>query len=325
MRRREFVTLLGGAAVWPLVARAEQGTKIWRVGVLWYAANEREEAPFLNPFRQYLSELGYVEGKNLILENRFPAEQYDRFNAFAAELVEARVDVIVAPVIPAALAAQRATTAIPIVFLVINDPVGLKLVDSLAHPGRNITGLSNVQTDLSGKRLELFKDAIPTLLQVTLLSNPNFQTTKRFLNDYRAAARSLGLTVHEVEASTPEAIEPAIKAVAKESGLVVVGDNMLFNERKRIADLALANGLPSISNFAEWVDVGLLMSYGPNILDQFRRAAAYVDRILKGEKPADLPVEQPATFELVVNVKTANALGLSIPPALLARTDRVVE
>jgi putative ABC transport system substrate-binding protein len=316
---------LGAAAAWPFAARAEQSAKTWRIGVLWHAGNEQEEAVYLNPFRRYLSELGYIEGKNLILENRFAAERYDRFDVLATELVEAQVDVIVPTVAPAALAAQRATTTIPILFFAIYDPVGLKLVDSLAHPGGNITGLATLPADLSGKRLELLKEAVPGLSQVALLSNPTFQLSKQLLNSNRAAAHSLGLLVQEVEASTPDAIEPAIATVARGSGLVLVADPMLFNERKRIAEQALARGLPSMCVLGEMTDAGLLMSYGPNYLALFRKLAVYVDRILKGAKPSDLPVEQPAMFELVINASTAKALGLSIPPALLARADRVIE
>jgi putative tryptophan/tyrosine transport system substrate-binding protein len=326
LKRRDFITLLGGsAAAWPFAARAEQAAKIPRVGVLWHAGNEQEEAAFLNPLRQCFSELGYVEGKNLILENRFAAEQYDRFGVLATELVEAHVDVIVATVLPAALAAQRATSTIPIVFFALPDPVGSGLVDSLSHPGRNLTGLAMFPVQLSGKRLELLKEAVPRLSQVALLSNPTYQATKSLLNDHRAAARSLGLLVQEVEASTADAIEPAIASVAKGSGLVVLGDPMLFKERKRVAELALGHGLPSICWAAEMTAAGLLMSYGASIQVQLRGAVTYVDRILKGQKPADLPVEQPAIFELVINVRTAKALGLTIPSALLVQVDRTFE
>ncbi len=291
---------------------------------MWHAGNEQEEAVYLAALRQGFTEIGYVEGKHFVLENRFAAEQYERFNTLAAELVKANVDILVAVTPVAARAAQRATTTIPVVFVVVPDPVALKFVDSLARPGGNITGLSNVTVDLSGKRLEFFKEAVPELSQVALLSNPHYQLTQRILDDYRAAARSLGLLVQELQASAPDAIEHAIAAVVKPSGLVLINDAMLFNERKHIAELALAHGLPSLSRVAEITDAGLLMSYGPSNLLQFRRVATYVDKILKGAKPADLPVEQPTQFELVINSETAKALGLNIPVSLLARADRVI-
>jgi len=326
MRRREFMGLVGGAAItWPLAARAQQSRKIPRIGVLWHAGSEQEEAVYLGALRQGFAEIGYVEGKHFVLENRFAAEQYERFNTLAAELVKVNVDILVAVTPVAARAAQRATTTIPVVFVIVSDPVGLKLVDSLARPGGNITGLSNVTVDLSGKRLEFFKEAVPGLSQVALLSNPHYQLTQRILDDYRAAARALGLQVQELQASTPDAIEPAIAAVITPSGLVLINDAMLFNERQHIAELALARSLPSLSWVAEITDAGLLISYGPSYLLQFRQVAKYVDKILKGAKPADLPVEQPTQFELVINSRTANALGLNIPPFLLARADRVIE
>src|SRR5262249_42471156 len=267
MERREFVALIGGAVAWPFAGRAQQIAKISRIGVLWDAGNEQEEALSLFALRQGFSEIGYAEGKNFVLENRFAAEQYARFNALAAELVKANVDILVAVTPPAARAAQQATTTIPVVFVVVPDPVGLKFVDSLARPGRNLTGLSSINVDLSGKRLELFKEADSGHAQEGLLSNPNFPLTQRFLDDHRAAARSLGLQVQEVQASTPDGIEPAIAAVAKPSGLVLIADPMFFNERKRIAELALAHGLPSLCWIAQMSDAGLLMSYGSSFSD----------------------------------------------------------
>ena len=304
---------------------AQQSPKIPRIGVLWHAGNEEEETIYLGALRQGFTEIGYVEGKNFVLENRFAGEQYERFNNLATELAAAKVDVLVAVTLPAARAAQQATTTIPVVFVVVSDPVGFKLVESLARPGRNMTGLSNVSVDLSGKRLEIFKEAIPALSQVTFLSNPSYALTPRLLDDYRTAARSLGLPVQELQAPTPDAIEPALASVAKRSGLVLIPDAMFFNERKRIAELALAHGLPSCCWVDDMTNAGLLMSYGANLSSQFRRAAAYVDRILKGAKPADLPVEQPTKFELVINLKTAKALGLTMPRSLLLSADEVIE
>jgi len=328
MGRRDFVAVLGGAAAqvaWPISAHAQQSKQIPRIGVLWHAGNEDEEALYLGAVRQGFTDIGYVEGKNYVLENRFAAEQYERFDALAAELIKANVDMLVAVTLQAARAAQRATTEIPVVFVVVSDPVGFKLVDSLARPGGNITGLANVSFDLSGKRLELFKE-VSGLSQVALLANAHFPMTQRLLEDHSTAARSLGLTVQEVQASTPDDIEPAIRGVKNQgAGLVVLPDSMLFNERKRIAELALKYGMPSVAFNAEMADAGILLSYGASFLVQFRRVAVYVHKILKGAKPADLPIEQPVQLELIINSKTAKALGLNIAPSLFARADRVIE
>jgi putative ABC transport system substrate-binding protein len=324
MRRREFITVLGSAAAWPLATRAQQSKPIPRIGVLWHAGNEQEEALYLGALRQGFSEIGYVEGKDFSLENRFAAEQYERYGPLAAELVASKVDVLVAITSMAARAAQRATTTIPVVFVVVSDPVAQKFANSLARPGGNMTGLATIQVDMSGKRLALFKEAVPRLSQVTLLENPTGIFTHRYVEEYRAAAGSLGLTVQEVQASKPDDLQAAIAAIT-EGGLVVVPDNMLTNERKRIAELALSRGLPSMSWNSDMTDAGLLMSYGENFVVQFRRIAVYVDKILKGAKPADLPIEIPARYEFVINANTARKLGLTIPPSVLARTDRVIE
>jgi putative tryptophan/tyrosine transport system substrate-binding protein len=325
MKRRQFISLISGAvAGWPLAARAQQSKPIPRIGVLWHAGNEQEEAIYLGALRQGFSEIGYVEGKHFVLENRFAAEQYERYGPLAVELVASNVDVLVAVTSMAARAAQRATTTIPVVFVAVSDPVAQKFANSLARPGGNMTGLATLMVDMSGKRLALFKEAVPRLSQVTLLANPTSATTRRFVEEYRAAAGSLGLTLQEVQASKPDDLQAAIAAIT-EGGLVVVPDNMLFNERKRIAELALSHGLPSMAHISDMTDAGLLMSYGENFSVQFRRVAFYVDKILKGAKPADLPVELPARYEFVINTNTARMLGLHIPPSVLARTDRVVE
>jgi putative tryptophan/tyrosine transport system substrate-binding protein len=211
-----------------------------------------------------------------------------------------------------------------VVFVVVADPVGQKLANSLAHPGGNMTGVGTLQVDVSGKCLALFKEAVPTLTQVSLLANPTYASIRRYIEEYRAAAGSLGLTVREVQASKPDDLQAAIAAIT-EDGLVVVPDNMLWNERKRIAELALSRGLPSMSWNSDMTDAGLLASYGENFSVQFRRIAVYVDKILKGAKPADLPIELPARYEFVINTITARKLGLNIPPSVIARTDRVVE
>ena len=325
MKRRQFIKLVGGAAAaWPLSASAQRPKPIPRIGVLWHAGNEQEEAIYLGALRQGFSEIGYVEGEDFVLENRFASEQYERYAPLAAELVASNVDVLVAITSLAARAAQRATTTVPVVFVVVADPVAQKFANSLARPGGNMTGLATLQGDMSGKRLALFKEAVPGLSQVSLLANPTFAFTRRYVEEHRAAAGSPGLTVQEVQASKPDDLQAAIAAIT-EGGLVVVPDNMLFNERKRIAELALSRGLPSMSSNSDMTDAGLLMSYGENFSVQFRRIAVYVDKILKGAKPADLPVELPARYEFVINTNTARMLGLNIPPSVLARTDRVIE
>jgi putative tryptophan/tyrosine transport system substrate-binding protein len=325
MRRRDFVALVGGAAAsGTFAARAQQSKPIPRIGVLWHAANEQEEAKYLAALRQGFSEIGYVEGKDFVLENRFAAEQYERYGPLAAELVASKVDVLVAITSLAARAAQRATTTIPVVFLLVADPVAQKFANSLAHPAGNMTGFATLVVDMSGKRLALFKEAVPRLSQVALLANPNGVFTRRFVEEYRAAASSLGLTVQEVQASKPDDIQAAIAAIT-EGGLVVVNDNMFFDERKRIAELALSRGLPSMSWISDLTDAGLLLSYGEDYVVQFRGVAVYVDKILKGAKPADLPVELPTQYEFVINANTAKKLSLNIPPTVLARTDRVIE
>jgi putative ABC transport system substrate-binding protein len=306
------------------MARAQQSKSIPRIGVLWHAGNEQEEAIYLGALRQGFNEIGYVEGKHFVLENRYAAEQYEHYDPLAAELVAANVDVLVAVTTMAAQAAQRATRTIPVVFVVVADPVGEKFVNSLARPGGNMTGVGTLPVDVSGKCLALFKDAVPKLTQVSLLVNPTYASIRSYVEEYRAAAGSLGLTVREVQASKPDEIQAAIATIT-EDGLVVAIDNMLWNERKRIAELALSRRLPTISWNSDMTDAGLLMSYGEDFKVQFRRIAFYVDKIIKGAKPADLPVELPARYEFVINTNTARMLGLHIPPSVLARTDRVVE
>jgi putative ABC transport system substrate-binding protein len=228
----------------------------------------------------------------------------------------------VAVTTPAARAAQRATRTIPVVFVVVADPVGEKFVNSLARPGGNMTGVGTLPIDVSGKCLALFKEAVPRLTQVSLLVNPTYASIRSYVEEYRAAAGSLGLTLREVQASKPDDIQAAITTIT-EDGLVVAIDNMLWNERKRIGELALSRGLPSMSWNSDMTDAGLLMSYGEDFKVQFRRVPVYVDKILKGAKPADLPVELPALYEFVINTNTARMLGLNIPPSVLALTDRV--
>jgi len=327
MRRREFLALVGGTAIaWPRQAGAQRG-RTPRIGILWHAGNEEEEAPFLGAFRQGLRDLGYIENQTIVLENRFAGEQYDRFDSLATELVKSKVDVIVASVPEAALAAKHATTTIPIVFALSGDPVGQKLVDSLAHPGGNVTGFSTMAVDLSAKQLELLKDTVVPLSRVALLYNPNDPYSSRMIENTKAAADSLQVMLHLLAVRAPNELEDAFSMITKDraAAVIIAGDSMLVNERKRIAELALANRLPTIGVVGQMAQAGILITYGQDIPEFFRRTAVYVDKILKGAKPADLPVEQATRLKLVVNVTTAKALGLTLPQSILLRADEVIE
>ena len=327
MDRRTFITILGGTVTWPLAAGAQQKPKKPTIGVLWHAGSEQEEAPFLNALRQGLRDLGYLEGQNIAIENRFPAEQYERFNALASELAGLNVDVLVAVTQPAALAAQRATTTIPVVFILVSDPVAVKLVESFGSPGGHITGLSQMALDLTAKRLEMFREAI-TLPRLALLVNPgNREFVRRSIEETEAATAHLGVTVKPIEVSKPADLENAFSQIAQDGikGVVVLSDGMFWNERKQIAALALRYQVASMFAIRDHVIEGGLISYGPSFPALFRRAATYIDKILKGENPSEVPVERPTKFQLVINLKTAKALGLDVPPTLLARADEVIE
>jgi len=329
LRRRRFMTLLGGAAAaWPLAARGQQAAGIPRVGVLWHAGSEEEEGIYFTSLQQGFRDLGYIEGRTLVLEHTYAAEQYERFNANAANLVAHKVDVLVAVTRPAVVAAQRATNTIPIVFTVVPDPVGLGLVASLAHPGGHITGLTHIGTDIGAKRIEFLKEAFPNLSRAALLVNPTDPVVKqRNIDEAQSAARHLKIEIQPIEVRSPEDFVPAFTAIdqARLEAVVTGIDPMIYNERKRIAELARSKRLPTMLHIAEMVEAGGLMSYAPNYPALFRRTAAYVDKILKGASPADLPVEQPTKFDLVVNLKTANAIGAAIPPSFLLRADRIIE
>jgi ABC-type uncharacterized transport system substrate-binding protein len=271
-----------------------------------------------------------VEGRNVVIEYRSAEGKVERYPDLAAKLVALKVDVIVAANSPAALAAKQATRALPIVFAVAADPVTDGLVTSLAQPGGNVTGLSNLAPELVGKRLEQLKQAVPGVSRVAVLWQPGAvgeRTEKDMLKGADVAAQVLGVRLQRVEARGPDDFDRAFSDMtrARAGALIVLGGTMFFNERKRLVDLAAKNRLPAVYPWREFVDGGGLMSYGPNFADLFRRAATYVDKILKGAKPGDLPVEQPTKFELVINLKTAKALGLTIPPSMLGRADHVVE
>jgi putative tryptophan/tyrosine transport system substrate-binding protein len=327
MRRRKFITLLGGAAVtWPLVARAQQSQNIPTVGVLWHAGSAEEEDVYLRVLVKAFNDLGYVEGKNIILDHRFPAENPDRFRTLARELVDAKPDVIIAVTSRGAVELKKLTGTIPIVMTLGADPIGMGLVESLARPGGNFTGLSLMLVDLNGKRLELLKEAVPNLSRVALLLDPTDASKQRTIKSNEAAAETLGISLWPVEILTPDDIEPAFAKIAQDraDGVVRGIGSMLFPHRARMGASAVEHRLPVISYAAEEVPSGLLMSYGQDFPDFFCRTAAYVNKILKGAKPADLPVEQPTKFKLVLNLKTAKALGLTLPQTLIVSADEVI-
>jgi putative tryptophan/tyrosine transport system substrate-binding protein len=327
--RREFIgTLAGGLLAAPLAAEAQQAAKIARIG---YLAPNLAASPHLHEaFRQGLRDLGYVEGQNIVIEYRSAEGKAERLPALAAELVALKVDVIVVPGTVGVLAAKQATKTIPIVFAVAADPVGSGLVTSLARPGGNVTGLSILTPELVGKCLELLTQAVPGVSRVAVLWQPGGhgeRTDKDTLKGADVAARALGVRLQFVEAQGPADIDRAFSDMsrARAGALTVLGGGMFFGVRRRLVDLAAKNRLPAVYPSREFVDAGGLLSYGPNLADLYRRAATYVDKILKGAKPADLPVEQPTTFQLVINLKTAKALGLTIPPSVLGRADHVIE
>jgi putative ABC transport system substrate-binding protein len=328
MRRREFVTLLGGAAAaWPLAARAQQ--QAGKLPTIGYSGGGTPltESQRVAAFVQRLRELGWTEGRNVAIEYRWSEGRNDRVAEIAVELVRIKVDVIVTTGTPAALAAKQATSVIPVVITGVADPVGSGLVASLARPGGNITGLSIQQADLAGKRLELLREVIPALRRLAILANVGNPNAVPEMGEVRAAARTLGLEVAVFEIRRTEDIAPAFEALIKDrsEALYVVGDSLLTTNRIRLNTLALGARLPTSYANRESVEVGGLMSYGPNFPDLFRRAAEYADKILRGAKPADLPVEQPNKFDLVINLVAAKALGLTVPPTLLARADEVIE
>jgi putative ABC transport system substrate-binding protein len=328
MQRREFITLLSGAAVWPIGAQAQQYGKVPRVGVLWHAGSAEEEGAYFIALQQALNRLGYIDGHTVTMEYRFPNEQPERFTSMAAELAASKVDVLAAISTLSALAAQRATKTIPIVFVLVPDPVAIGLVDSFARPGGNITGLTNTSADLSAKRLELFKEAFPRITRVALLVNANDQgNMKRYINETTTAAGAVGIDVQPVEVRSKGDFEQAFDKVVEAGlgGVVVTPDGMFYQGRTSLAQSALTRRLPLMAFSREVLQAGSLMSYGADVRAILRRAAVYLDKLLKGEKPRDLPVEQPAKFEFLVNLKTAKALGLEISPLLLTRADEVIE
>jgi len=329
VERRAFIcTLTGGLLAAPLAAKAQQAAESARVGLL--STNQARGLRLIEPFRQGLRDFGYVEGRSIVLEFRNAEGKRERFPMLAAELVALKVDVIVATGTPAALAAKQATATIPIVFLAVSDPVESGLVTSLGRPGSNVTGLSNVAPQLVGKGLELLKQTVPGVSRVAVLWEPGGtgeRADRATLAEAEVAGRALGVQLQFIEVRSPADFDRAFSDMTKRraGALTVFPGAMLFGERKQLTELATKNRLATVYPWREYVDAGGLMSYGPDLADSYRRAAGYVTKILKGAKPGDLPVEQPTKFELVINLKTAKALGLTIPPSLLGRADEVIE
>jgi putative ABC transport system substrate-binding protein len=329
-RRRFLLTAVAGALAAPFAAEAQQ-TKVFRMGYLsQLSRSDPTYASLRGALRQGLREHGYIEGQTISIEWRFAEGRQSTLSNLASDLVRLQVDLLFAEATPSALAAKRATSTIPIVFSPIADPVGSGLVANLARPGGNITGLTFMAPELGGKRLELLKEAVPRMALLAVLShpgNPSEATLKSLLAETESASRVAGVQLQRHEAKGPDDLDKAFGAMsrARVDGLILLPSAMFSSERRRIADLAAQHRLPTMFFFREFAEAGGLVSYGPNFVELWQRAAAYVDRILKGARPSDLPVEQPTRVELVINLKTAKVLGLTIPPSLLLRADQVIE
>jgi putative tryptophan/tyrosine transport system substrate-binding protein len=328
MNRRAFISLLGGAAAaWPVATQAQQSVaKVPRIGFLGNSTAELE-ANLIGPFRDGLRALGYEEGRNIVIEYRWAEGKYERFPALTAELIALKVDAIVTAGTPASLAVKNATTTIPLVMVAVGDPVATGLVASLARPGGNITGLTSISSEMEGKRLELLREVVPKVSHIAVLWNAASPIQVIEEGEVRAAAGMLGIKMLSLGVRTREEIDDALATIIRErpDALLVLADRLFLHHRTRIMDFAAQERLPGVHAYRELVEAGGLMSYGPSYADMHRRAAAYVDKILKGAKPADLPVERPVKFELVVNLKAATELGLDVPPTLLGRADEVIE
>jgi putative ABC transport system substrate-binding protein len=326
MKRREFISLLGGAAAaWPLAARAQQAGKLPTIGFLG-SGTPSVQGQRVAAFVQRLRELGWIDGRDLAIEYRWAEGRDKRYTEIAAEFARLKVDVIVTSATPATLAAKQATAVIPIVFVNALDPLGIGLVASLARPGGNATGLSGQGLDLVGKRLELLREVVPDLRRLAVMADVGNPVSVLEMAEAQAAARRLSLEVTTSEIRRAEDIAPAFEALRERTdALYLCADPLMNANRTRINILAVGARLPTMHGNRGYVEAGGLMSYGANVLDQYRRAADFVDKILRGAKPADLPVEQPTKFDFVINLTTAKALGLTVPEALLARADEVIE
>jgi putative ABC transport system substrate-binding protein len=325
MERRTFLGLATGALLAaPLATEGQQAGRVPRIGVL---GDHWPGHPFIAAFRQEMLELGYTEGRNIAIEYRYAHGVADHFRALAAELINLKVDVLVVGGTPGAQAAKARTGTVPIVFALAGDPVGTGLVVSLAHPGTNCTGISVFHPEMSAKDLELLKTAVPQVSRVAILYNPLNPVSRPALDRVREAARVLSLELQLVEVRRPDQLANALSSVtaSRAGALLAISDPLFGNALTDLAVLTARNRLPAIYNRKEFAEAGGLMAHGPSFSENYRRAAAYVDKILKGAKPADLPIEQPTKFELVINLKTAKALGLTIPQALLQRADQVIE
>jgi ABC-type uncharacterized transport system substrate-binding protein len=329
MRRREFITLLGGAMnPWPLAARAQQAGKIPTVGVLWHAGSAEEEGPYFKALIDGFGALGYIEGRNITFEHRFPNEIPERFKSMAAELVSLKVDVLVGVGDRAAVYLKNASSTIPLVFVLAPDPVGSKLVDSFARPDGNATGLSSYSSDIIGRRLQLLKEMIPGLSRVAQLVNPNSQISRLHVEATLAAATKLALTIQTFEVRSLNELEPGFDAMTSaqmQAVMVNASEGIPFQGRAIIAKPAVARHLALCAFSRETFEPGAFMSYGIDQRADVGRAAGYVDKILKGAKPVDLPVEGPTKFEFLINLKTAKAIGISVPPVVLTIADQVIE
>jgi ABC-type uncharacterized transport system substrate-binding protein len=323
MNRREFILALGGAAAWPLAARAQQ-VRLPTIGFLG-AATPSVWAPWIAAFEQRLRELGWIEGRTVAIDYRWAEGRSERYAEIAAEFVQRKVDVIVT-VGSAVPVVKQATSVIPIVFALAADPVGAGLVASLSRPGGNVTGLSNQQSDLASKRIELLREILPNVRRLAILANVDHSESVLEMDEVQNAARGFGIEVVKLEIRRALDIAPAFEGIKHQAdALYVVVSALIASNRMRIMTFALSARLPTIINIREYAEAGAMLSYGPRIPDLWRRAADYVDKILRGAKPADLPVEQPTKFDLVINLTTAKALGLTVPPTLLARADEVIE
>jgi ABC-type uncharacterized transport system substrate-binding protein len=326
MKRREFIRLVGGVVAWPLVSHAQQTERAPRVGFLGNSTAALE-TNLVGPFREGLREAGYEEGRNITIEYRWAEGKYERLPALVAELASSKVELIVTAGTPAALAVVKNAPSMPLVMVAVGDPVGTGLVASLARPGGNATGFTSLAPELEGKRLELLKEVVHTLSSISFLWNSSNAYMIATEKEVEAAAKTLGLKVLSLNVRNLAELDAAFTSIAKEKpdALNVLADRLFLHNRSRIINFCRKERLPGVHAYRELVVAGGLMSYGPSYADMHKRAAIYVDKILKGAKPADLPVQQPTKFEFVINLKTAKELGLAVPPAVLARADEAIE